>query len=168
MWFGSRYSFSPPSLFLWNAEGNSTCCKPQLFSWMQRQERENIFVHTPPFLFKAHPVYFSLTMDCCIISVWITAPSEQLCMDFLWVDEFMKAFPNNEKHFLRHFIMVNLKRPFCFLQLNVDLLACLNGSLEAGALNSLGTFAIWCTISKCKLSIKRTKGKGRLIFVMLV
>lgn len=82
-------------------------------------------------------LYSSLTIDCCTVSIWVAGPSVQLCMDFLWVCLWQCSLT-----FLRHFIMLRLKRLFCCLWLNVGLLSHLNGSLGPGTIISIGTFTV--------------------------
>lgn len=118
MWFGSRYSFFP-LLFSCGMQKGIVLVASHIYSAGSGDRRGKVSVHPAPFLFRAHPACFSRTVDCS--AVWTAAPSGWLCVEQLWI--LINVFPNNKKHFLRHFIMVDLKRPLCSLHLNVDFLA---------------------------------------------
>lgn len=98
-----------------------------------RREKMSLFIFLPSFL-KSRYVFFSLTTDCCTISIWIVAPSEQLCIDLLWVCSWKCSVT------VKHFIMVNLKRSLCCLQLNIDLLNLFNLSFRTSCPYFTGHF----------------------------
>lgn len=131
-----RVFIFPPSLFLWNAERNSICCKPQLFSWKWRDRRDKMSLfYTAPFL---KPILYSFHWAWAAV---LNPFTQQLLLNSCaWIacSLFLKVFPNNEKHFLRHFIVVHFKRPFSFLQINVDS----KRSLRTRRPCSLGTFTM--------------------------